>query len=596
MAGVPGNLQALKDAGWGAYVAEYRNSMVDTYLDWKKRIEDYRMYYRGDYLVDLPSQFAQVDLPKIANFVQVAADDIARMVNENHAVIRVTAESDEEPDEKNAILKEHVLSGYWSSSGMDYEIPVLAHDLAGTGFAAIAIEEDPEGEYGVCMRRLNPKNCFPVIHNGKLLSLLNVGYYTPEAAAQILGVPALKKPRLTGRDASVEIIDFYQKDKTTRTITWSTVDSDGKRKAQPKASDVYSVTVNKIDEPMVAACWVKTADGAFRGLFDQVGPAVKAMNRILHLELDYAAEGVYSPFLEYDVENIKEKPGPQTIYRASSKDAFLERVEPAGSHPDLEWLMQFLEKQIRAGISYPGQRQGNVSQSIGSAAFVDSTMGQLATTVKSLQYEIGDMRFRAGKIAAKLDKVIGGQRKLYSPYEGVKQYNPETLWKDENYQHRVVYGSGAGLDALNKKVAVLQDVGAGITSLKTAREQFSDYIPEPGSEEAQIDFETMKMAYTERLVQGADLQTVATVMDAMNKGGLKLHETAGIVAQIEAQKAQQAQATSPAVAGQDTTATENVGVTPGMGTAAVPQAPPEPIPAEAVRPSPIMTQSFLNPA
>ncbi len=582
-------VRELNDQAYGAYAAEYRNSTVDSYVEWKKRIESYRSLYRGDYLVNLPSQFSQVDLPKIANFVQIAADDIARMVKEIEPVVKVKANSSEEGDEQNARIKEEVFRGYWTENHMQSEVPLFAHDLTGTGFAACAVRPGLEDYDCPQIIRLNPKNCFPVFYNSKLLSLLHIGTYTPQAAEKILGMK-LQKPSFPGSaNASIEIADMYEQNRVIRSVLWT-----ANGRAAKAGSFVRSVWQHDLDMVPVGAVWLKTADGALRGMFDQVDGAVKAMNKILHLELDYASEAVYSPFVEWDIENANEIPGPRTIYKGMSSDAFLKRVEPAQSSPSLQWLMQFLEQQIRAGISYPGQRQGNVSQSIGSAAFVDSTMGQLATTVKTIQYEIGDMREQVGRIAGMIDfKQSAGQKKtLYCSVDDIVTYDPGVVFKDKNYRHRVNYGGGAGLDALNKKVAILQDVGAGITSLRTAREQF-DYIEDAEAEGKQIDLETFITAYKERLVQGADLMTVAAVVDAMKRGGLAVEETAGIVMELEkAKMASQQQGAPQPTPGPESEAA--AGQAPPAQGGAIPQAPPEPIPGTAVRPSPPLEQAFVQ--
>jgi hypothetical protein len=551
------------------YVLDYRNSVQDTFTDWKERIKEFHALYGGDWEVTFPDEFKIKTRPKVMNLVQVSADDISRLVNETKPIVRVKAENENLDREKaNALLRERVFETYWHMNKGQGFVPQFSYDLTGAGFAAMAVSYKEDNDYP-CFTRLNPLGTYPNIKNNTLIDCLVVDRMTAIQARALLGPDVVYEAKSRGAD-SIEIIDYYNNLEVLRCYIYT------RNESPVEGAKAYVLNRWEHGLEVVPVAWaaLPSADGKFRGLFDQVGGSVQAMNRILHLELDYASELVYSPFLEYHVDNATDAPGPRTIYHKISPEGSMERVPPPGASPQLFNLMAWLQEQGRQAVGYPAQRQGDLQGSNLSAAFVNSTLGQLTTLVKTVQELIGEMRSNANEVAAKLDrKYINKKKALFQSADNVTDYRPSEAFASGNYRNLVIYGAGAGLDALNKKSAVLQDVGAEITSHRTAREQ-TDYILDVKAEEDEIDREQVKYAFKQKLLQGGDLLVLSSVLVEMAKGKT-LEEAADLAAQLEQareiREMQMKQAEAQAKAGPSAEET----VVPG-------EAPEPPAPGEAV--------------
>lgn len=570
------------------YLDTYAGEQGDTYGEWQGRIRTFRDLYAGRWNVTFPNEFSIRDRPKVMNMLQVSADDIARMAGEVIPMVKVKPPTGKDKDKKNAYLKEKIYQTYWMVNRGEQMVPSLALDMASTGMAAIAVTAPPPNKSGMPrypkITRLDPLGCYPNMPGGELLDMVVVGEYKPAQAAQILKLQPSQLRAVT----SVEIIDYYDDFQVFR--AWRGL-LNGTKIGDAQEGERW---IHDLGYVPVAVGRLATADGAFRGLFDQVDGVLQAMNRILHLELDYASQQVYSPLLSYQIENDREAPGPRTIYRKLTESATLERVPPAGSNPNLMMLMQFLENQGRQGIGYPGQRQGDVPQSVGSASFVNSTQGQLSTIVRTIQEEIGFMRQHINLCAAKIDKkFLNKEKPLSLSSDEEHDYTPGTVFADDNYSNLVLYGAGAGLDRPNARVAILQDLGAGITSKKTAREQ-TPYILDEEEEGDQKDLEDVQDIYKQKLLQGGDIVTLSYLIVEMKKNGKNLDEAADVVAELvkareeRAMQMEQAakQPSAPAAPAAPETGVGAPGEPPGMAGATGPSVPAGPPGIMGVPPQP----------
>jgi len=146
----------------------------------------------------------------------------------------------------------------------------------------------------------------------------------------------------------------------------------------------------------------------------------------------------------------------------------MRRVAPAASSQQLGNLIQFLDQEQRGQLNYPSTRQGDVAQSQGSAAFVNSTMGTLTSLVRENQRILTDMQERSGNIMFQLDEhFLDFEKPLLQSIQRKKTYLPS---RDIAGNHRlfVQYGAGAGLDRMNTDVRILQFYSAGLISAEKA--------------------------------------------------------------------------------------------------------------------------------
>lgn len=479
---------------------DVRNARVmdDYAVDWKTRTEVFDNLYAGRWQLVWPNEFTEETEPLVANIVRFGTDDIAALVAENQPQVRFDPASDDASDVEHAYLLEQIAHTHWEFNERrtaDALESLLPMDLIATGAAFVAVTVSPGESYPV-YTRLDPRGCYPTFAQGRLVDLLVVTRMKPREAEAAYGfrLDDLFTPQETSSVREIEILDYY-----TMTHVWRAVALAGKDGRAYASSGLGQVWHHDLGRVPVAWAVTRGADGRIRGLFDSTKGILWAQNRLLTLIVDYADQEVYAPWYAYDIINDRDAPGPRTIYRGRSPDARIQRVAPAGSNPQLFAVLEYLERQVRANASYPAQRQGEVSQSIASASFVDRTLGQLATTVKQVQRRLAHLRRQLIEVGFSVDRAFLDERKpLLSPYKDRDSYVPS---RDipETYRCRVTYGAGAGLDALNKRAALHQDLAAGIISLEDAREQ-TDYLIKPGEVAAKRQREQVEEAILQRMV------------------------------------------------------------------------------------------------
>jgi hypothetical protein len=481
---------------------------IETGKDWKSRIRTVRALYRGDWEVAYPDGTVRTDLPKTANPVQTGLDDLSHLAVENEAQHHCTPTDTDSPAILNAELRSHVLDSYWYFNEGEYMAPQLIFDLAGTGGCFVSVTAKDGFDYP-CFTRLDPDNSYPDVVNGVMVTFLYVQRMPIRHAHALYGVDYSGVADTT----EVEIVDYYDSSRHMRGSTGLNSQSEFVK----GSARVLNYTQHDLGCTPIGWGKLPTLDGAWRGIFDQAGGGMLARNRILQLTLDYADQLVYAPMFAHDVENDRDPPSPRTLYRLRTAEGKIGRVAPAGTNPELFQLMEYLDREGGRGTMTPAARAGEVHQSIASAAFVTSTLGQLTSVIRVLQRELGMMRQRANYAGMKLDEtyldfnkplvINAGRRDTYTPSTAIAH----------RYEHRVLYGAGAGLDALNKKVAILQDLGARLISRDTARDQL-DYVGDKVSEALKVDREMVADALSQRLATENDLSVLMNMLRLMLQG------------------------------------------------------------------------------
>jgi len=348
----------------------------------------------------------------------------------------------------------------------------------------------------------------------------------------------------------IEIIDYYHKKGIVRVATCIV-------NSEPVGDPLTIQRIKTdLDCPPVAFGMLPTADGFFRGMFDQVEGSMQTRNDILTLLLEYADQAIYAPWQEYGMQNAEDKPGPNTVYRGIDQNAFMKRVEPAVSSPQIWQMLEMLDEEIRGGIGYPSARQGDVSQSIASGSFVNSTQGQLTSTVREMQRILAEMRMQWNSVALAMDEKLPEILASYQPGEfkeerkallfpvaGKFTYKPSADIKGM-HTSLVTYGAGAGLDYVNRRTSIEQAVGAKLISQDTGRSQLGD-VPDTAGEEKKIERETLRDGIMQKAIAPETLSTLLQIAAAM-KSGLDFVDAAAMVAEQQQAQPQPTEGEPPA--------------------------------------------------
>lgn len=507
------DLIAIKDSRVNSdFILDARGFRMENNQEWKSRQRDLDEMYRGEYAKRFAGEFdVSEDTLAIMNLVQVGLDDIGRLSSESLPIIKCPPLGESNAEAKNANIREAIAHTYWEANGGEVITPRLAMDLAGSG-AAFVVASWLGSEYPRFIR-VDPRFCYPDVHNGILQDLLVVRSMRVRQAARLF--PALNLDTVPAHNADAcEILEYYSADECVQGVLMT---KGGKPSGDFKQTARYQPDLEGLVP--VAFAQMDTFDGQFRGMFDQISGTMRTKHRIVRQILDYTDSMVYAPMVTKGVLNPNDPPGPNTIYRLDPNvpDAQFGRVEPAGTSPQLWQLLDFLDSEQRAGAAYPVQRHGEVSQSIASAAFVNSTMGQLTTSVRNIQRLIGALRTQLNVIGYKVDeKYLDFTKPLSRSVGNTKTYLPSLAIKGKTY-NRVTYGAGAGLDRANADVRVLQHQGAGIISKETAREQV-DFIDDPGEEQDKLEKEAAAGALMQKLLTEAPVDMIMKLYAVMQKG------------------------------------------------------------------------------
>lgn len=462
------DLRELTKRPTADYLVQNRNWRIsESFSDRDARYQDVDSMLRGEFGYTLPGDNVVAEDPMIMNLGLAFTQDVARLTVEQTPVYKAPVFGDGKKDYTNAHLREVIGETYWVEGKGDILIPQQAIDMVVCGAAYTVCWVDNRSMYPR-FTRIDPRHAYPTIQNGELLDLFVIHVY-PAAVAQAMFPNAGVQRGTRKTKDEVEVWEYYAPGYASRWLAYLDVGG------QADPSMVELLDEVDYDEGIMPAymALVPSHDGAIRGMLDQIGHALKAKNKIASLMAKYTEHKVFAPWEERGVLNPNETPGPNTVYHHdpnAPNETFMRRVQPAGSDPALFALMQLLDEDQRGAIGYPSSRQGEVSQSIASAAFVESTQGQLSSIVKSIQTLHAEMRSEITESLMKMDVLyLDFPKPLARAVEGKNTYTPSKDIKDRFYC-RVQYGAGAGMSRANADTRLLNLLGARLIDRGTARD------------------------------------------------------------------------------------------------------------------------------
>lgn len=462
----------------------------DGFRDHKERIENFKRVYRGEWIQRLPDGNSRTVKPLIENAAKRAIHDIAGLCRGARSSVVFVPESDSDSAMIAAQVRESIADTHWETGRGRKIEKKLYMDLIGTGIASLAVSQDPKHSDYPTFTRLDPSNCYPDVRNGLLQDMVYIEEIKSRVAARMFGDDLLPPDAY---DTS-SLVEYYDDKQVVRAIVYKS------KSSATSQAKILTRWEHKLERVPIAFVQAETFDDAFRGLLDQAEGALTARNDIVQYMMDYIESMVHAPFQERGILNAEDTPGPWTIYHHDTtlQDTFMRRTEPAAPAGSVFGLMSYLGEQTQGETVQPPSRVGQVTQSIASGSFVNSTQGQLTTLVEELQDMMADLRQQATYIAMDVDEHwldfekpmvrAVGRKRTYTPGKQIDGY----------HFCRVQFGAMQGITKLDADVRVLNHKGAGLISDQTAREQV-DYLDDPTSEQDLIDKETMKASFLQRI-------------------------------------------------------------------------------------------------
>ena len=499
----------------GEYIAGQvtQRRQAEQHQTHKTRIEDMDRIYAGDL-----SKFRQNgestprDYLLTENKFKNAIHDISRLAAEPREVPVFPQLGDSVTEYNRARVREGIADTIWEYGNGPRLKRKLYMDAIGGAMMSVAAFYNKDSEYAQFMR-LDPRFCYPDVRNGILYDMLYVESMKTATAKRQW--PELADKLTTKDSEDVMVATLYDEKKVQQAIVGSFKGRKG------PAGYIVNEWEHKLDCVPVAFVPIDTFDSTFRGLLDQIGGPMALRNRTMQYLDDYMEDMVHAPFEAKNVMNADDPPGPVTIYEHDphAEESFIRRVQPASPAGSVFGVLQYMDTQESVEALQPPARVGQVKQSIASGDFVNSTQGSLSSAVRELQDNMAALRKQLHYICFKIEeKYLDTEKPLIRAVGKKKTYTPSEDIKGV-YIHRVLFGASAGLDRQYADVRVIQHVGAGLISKKTARSQL-DYIDDPTSEQNWIDQEQLATVMFQRFAAdpATPLSGIAEALVEMGKG------------------------------------------------------------------------------
>jgi hypothetical protein len=548
-------VQFRPDAEYLVKARDYR--VTETFSMRDTRYQDVDELLRGEWGYTLPGDNTIVEQPMVMNLGLAFVNDVSRLTTEQTPVYKTPAFSDKKEDLDNAQVREVVAETYWTEGRGDLLVPQQAIDLAVCGAAYTVCWVDENDVYPR-FARVDPRHAYPTIRNGIMHDLLVIHVFPAEVADVMFpGHGILIDAGNKTLKSEVEVWEYYSTGYAIRAVAH--LNTAGR--TDPSLLKTIESRDYDIDCPPAAFTQIPSHDGAIRGMLDQLGHSLKAKNKIASLMTKYTEHKVFAPWEEKGVLNPQDTPGPNTVYHHDPNapaETFIRRVDPAGSDPSLFGLMNMLDLDQRGGIGYPASRQGEVGQSIASAAFVESTQGQLSSIVKNIQMHEADLRSQTLEIMAKLDVAhMDFSKPLVRAVGKKKTYIPSKTVGDRT-RIIVQYGAGAGLSRQNADNRVLNLLGARLIDRGSARDNI-EFLRDRSDIQDKIEMENAEDALQQLFWPdpSVPIDVKFRVKSAMSNTGLNLSEAWD---QVKEELEKEAQAQQQ----QDQLAAQQAGQQPGV--------------------------------
>jgi hypothetical protein len=402
--------------------------------------------------------------PMVANFIDIAARDVAEVIAPLPAFNCDTTDAISDRARKRADKRTMIAAGYRDTCNLQTQMYTGADRYLTYGMLAFVIEPDFENNRPM-IRLDNPIGSYPEWDRfGKLLS------YTrryQKTVRELCNDFPEHEPVIRGQyenrnsERMLEVFRYQDKDEVILFIP-------------ERKNLILDRSKNFIGEiPVVIAVRPGLdSDEHQRGQFDDIMWVQVARSRFATLQLEAAQKSVQAPFALPSDVNVLEI-GPDATIRSANPEK-IRRVGldiPNGIFQE----SALLDQELRVGSRYPQGRLGQQSGSIVTGRGVEALMGGFDTQVKTAQAVFAEAFRHVMRICFTMDeKVFGDVEKEVrgvnagAPYE--INYIPSKDIQGD-YWCDVSYGMMAGLDPNRALVFGLQARGDKLISRDFLRRQ-----------------------------------------------------------------------------------------------------------------------------
>lgn len=501
-------------------------ALTRRYAERDSRMVDITAVRRGNMESVYPDMFPEgMSRPMIANFVDVAARDIAEVLAPLPSFNCSTPSVNSDKAKKFSDKRTIIANNYVEFSSLQTQMYTGADWYLTYGFLPIFVDANFDQKMPH-IRIENPMGSYPEFDRfGRCVSFTKKYIKTirelivdfPEYERAIMGDLGRD---MTDLDNNIELMRYEDADQV---VLFLPQRGNMVLRRAKNPIGMLSVVVARrpgldLDDP--------------RGQFDDVLWAQIARARFSMLAMEAAEKSVQAPLvLPNDVSEFAF--GPDSVIRTNNP-AGVRRVAlelPTGAFTE----QQLLEQEMRMGARYPEGRSGNIDASIITGSGVQALLGGFDSQIKAGQQILAETFQKIMELCFHIDQTLFDEEKNMSgvyqgaPYEIT--YKPSKDIKSD-YSIQVRYGVMAGLDPSRALIFSLQALQAGLLS----REFVMSELPwsmNVGLEKDRIDIERMRdalsgsigaltQAIPQMAANGADpsdiIEKIATVIDMKKKG------------------------------------------------------------------------------
>lgn len=540
------------------------------------RMQDILAVRKGEMGQIYPDLFPEgMDKPMVANFVDVAARDLAEVLAPLPSFNCATSNVNNDRARAFADKRTLIANNYVYNSRLQSQMYWGADWYFSYGFLPIYVEpdfddnlprirvEDPMGGYpefdrfGRCVAYA--KSYF------KTLGELAVDY--PEYAPMLLGKDGFNQDT----SMKVEMIRYSDANVTVLFLP-------------NRGNLVLNYATNPLGKMNIFVARRPSLDDEARGQFDDVLYVQLARARFANLAMEAAEKSIQAPMIV--PSDVVDMPmGPDAIIR-TSQPAGVGRVRldvPAAAFQE----QAALQSELRLGARYPEGRTGTIDASIITGQGVQALLGAFDSQIKAGQTILTEVFEDVLRTCFELDELLFDEEKSVkgiaqgTPYE--LKYKPSKDIKGDT-SIEVRYGLMAGLDPSRALIFSLQALGADLVSKDFIRRELP-WSVNVSLEEQRIEIEKMRsnlsaavtataQAIPAMAAQGQDpsalIKKIADVIERRRNGDTI---EAAALAVFTPEQPAQAETTPPGTQG-PVEATPSP-VAPGQPSGGVPQQAPD---------------------
>jgi hypothetical protein len=429
------------------------------------RMADVLSVRRGEADAVVPGMFPS-DWPKpiIANFVDVAARDLAELIapmpSVNCSVVNMVGEA----SKKFAAKKTKIAQWYAQSSELDRQLFTGADQYVTYGFLPFYVEPNFDSSSPRIVIE-DPVGAYPEFDRwGRCTSYSKKWLRTVDDLCNEF--PEYDHEIRQGEHG-------IEQEGSALLELWRYCDADQITLFLPERKDLVLVTApNKLGRTPAYIAVRPSFDNEMHGQFDDVLWVQLARARMALLGLEAAEKSVQAPIaLPSDVQEMAF--GPDAVLRSSSPEK-IRRVGvelPSGAFAE----SQLLDAEMRTGARYPDVRSGNQSASVITGRGIQELMGGFDTQVKTAQTVLGHALKMVLQLCFELDENLWPDKS--KTIQGVSSGAP---FKDTyrpskdiagDYTVQVDYGFAAGMDPNRAVVFLLQLRGDKLIDRDTVQRQ-----------------------------------------------------------------------------------------------------------------------------